>query len=161
MTSPQLIESFKKELNKHKEIIKSEKETLLKINMGLIMTNLIPQKETAAKMMTLEYGNLRKEEITIKIRYSKIMMLLWQNNLNKKISRELGLRLIKELTDSALEWMENINEQTCCSLKEELSNEKVSKQFHNENHYLVLCDHIKSELDFWDKFYDKERKFTI
>ena len=160
MTSPQLIESFKKELNKHKEIIKSEEERLLKINIGLIMTNLIAN-ETETKRATLEYGNLRKEEMTIKIRYSKIMMLLWQNNLNKKISRELGLRLVKELTDSALEWMENINEQTCCSLKEEMSNEKIGKQFHNENHYLVLCDHIKSELDFWDKFYEKERKFTI
>ena len=159
MTSQQkLIKSFKKELEKHTDIIKRNEETLLKINMGLIMTKLMSKDKE--KDMALEYGNLRKEEITIKIRYSKIMTLLWKNNLNKKISRELGLRLVKELTDSALEWMENINEQTCCSVKEELSNEKVSKQFHNENHYLMLCDHIKSELDFWDKFHSKERKFN-
>ena len=159
MTSQQkLIKSFKKELEKHTDIIKRNEETLLKINMGLIMTKLMSKDKE--KDMALEYGNLRKEETTIKIRYSKIMTLLWKNNLNKKISRELGLRLVKELTDSALEWMENINEQTCCSVKEEFYKEKIFKQFHNENDYLMLCDHIKTELNFWDDFHSKERNFN-
>jgi len=137
-------QEIQKQINKHKRLIEENKKRLNDITMGEMLLCLarlnqdFDKEELADKE---KFGSARRTELSEKIEYSKIVIMLFRNFMgveNKEFCKIMYNRLCEKSTNI----IEAVAEQMECKLSET-----------NENEYMKICNMFKDELVLWDRVY--------
>ena len=118
-TTSKMEEMMKKEIAKHKGLIESKKKLQKQFHEGdlILAIKIMKEGETKETNEMIEYTNLRKQEVSIYIKYSKVMILFFNIMLKAKENPNnlpLFLKTIERQNEVVQEIMENQYELATC-----------------------------------------------
>ena len=146
-TTSKMEEMMKKEIAKHKGLIESKKKIQKQYNEGdlILAIKIMKEGETEETNEMIEYTNLRKQEVSIYIKYSKVMILFFNIMLKAKENPNnlpLFLKTIERQNEVVQEIMENQYELATCDYN-------IKQGITTDSEYKKIVENFSEEANNW------------
>ena len=138
---------MKKEIAKHKGLIESKKKLQKQFHEGdlILAIKIMKEGETKETNEMIEYTNLRKQEVSIYIKYSKVMILFFNIMLKAKENPNnlpLFLKTIERQNEVVQEIMENQYELATCDYN-------IKQGITTDSEYKKIVENFSEEANNW------------
>ena len=146
-TPSKMEEMMKKEIAKHKGLIESKKKLQKQFHEGdlILAIKIMKEGETKETNEMIEYTNLRKQEVSIYIKYSKVMILFFNIMLKAKENPNnlpLFLKTIERQNEVVQEIMENQYELATCDYN-------IKQGITTDSEYKKIVENFSEEANNW------------
>ena len=146
-TTSKMEEMMKKEIAKHKGLIESKKKLQKQFHEGdlILAIKIMKEGETKETNEMIEYTNLRKQEVSIYIKYSKVMILFFNIMLKAKENPNnlpLFLKTIERQNEVVQEIMENQYELATCDYN-------IKQGITTDSEYKKIVENFSEEANNW------------
>ena len=146
-TDNKMEEMMKKEIAKHKGLIESKKKLQKQFHEGdlILAIKIMKEGETKETNEMIEYTNLRKQEVSIYIKYSKVMILFFNIMLKAKENPNnlpLFLKTIERQNEVVQEIMENQYELATCDYN-------IKQGITTDSEYKKIVENFSEEANNW------------